>query len=198
MEPENSGSSDVPPEGSGSTASRGMLAKWANSFRLLAAVFYGITALSMATISVGLIWVSLSQGYFAIFGADHPERVLLDAVSSLVISVAILDVAKYVMEEEVLRSRELRTPSEAREAVTKFMVIIALVVAIEGIVLVFDLGNTNPELLLFPIMLLVVSVIIVVGLGIFQWFSLHTEERLEGADQPDGQNLREGPPTAGK
>ena len=31
---------------------------------------------------------------------------------AVVISVAILDVAKYVMEEEVLRSRELRMPHE--------------------------------------------------------------------------------------
>jgi len=77
---------------------------------------------------------------------------------AVVISVAILDVAKYVMEEEVLRSRELRMPHEAREAVTKFMVIIALVVSIEGIVLVFELGKDEPELLLYPVLLLSVSV----------------------------------------
>lgn len=114
------------------------------------------------------------------------DGVLLEAVSSLVISVAILDVAKYVMEEEVLRSRELRDPSEAREAITKFMVIIALVVAIEGIVLVFELGNAQPKLLLYPILLLAVSVLIVVGLGIFQRLSLHAEKRLADAkDEPD-------------
>jgi hypothetical protein len=83
------------------------------------------------------------------------------------------------MEEEVLRSRELRRPHEAREAVTKFMVIIALVVSIEGIVLVFELGGTEPELLLYPIMLLCVSVIIVVGLGVFQRLSLKAERNLD-------------------
>ena len=107
---------------------------------------------------------------------------MLEAVSSLVISVAIFDVAKYVMQEEVLRSRELRNPTEAREAVTKFIVIIALVVAIEGIVLVFELGNSEPELLLYPILLLAMSVIIVVGLGVFQRLSLQAEKRLADAE----------------
>ena len=61
----------------------------------------------------------------------------------------------------------MRNPSEAREAITKFMVIIALVVAIEGIDLVFELGNAQPKLLLYTVLLLAVSVLILVGLGIF-------------------------------
>ena len=154
-------------------------------FVRLAAVVYAAAALAMVAISVGLITVSLTRVYAAILNHERAEGVLLEAVSSLVISVAILDVAKYVMEEEVLRSRELRNPSEAREAVTKFMVIIALVVAIEGIVLVFEIGNSQPELLLYPILLLAMSVIIVVGLGVFQRLSLKAEERLAGAESAD-------------
>lgn len=152
------------------------------AFVRLASVVYAAAALSMVAISVGLITVSLARVYAAFLDHESAEGVLLEAVSSLVISVAILDVAKYVMEEEVLRSRELRNPSEAREAVTKFMVIIALVVAIEGIVLVFELGNSQPELLLYPILLLAMSVVIVVGLGVFQRLSLKAEELLADAE----------------
>jgi hypothetical protein len=65
------------------------------------------------------------------------------------------------------------------------MVIIALVVAIEGIVLVFEIGNSQPELLLYPILLLAMSVIIVVGLGVFQRLSLLAEERLADAESAD-------------
>jgi len=151
-------------------------------FIRLAAVVYAAAALAMMAISVGLITVSLTRVYAAIINHERAEGALLEAVSSLVISVAILDVAKYVMEEEVLRSRELLNPTEAREAVTKFMVIIALVVAIEGIVLVFELGNSEPELLLYPILLLAMSVIIVVGLGVFQRLSLQAEKRLADAE----------------
>lgn len=161
------------------------LSRAADAFILGAAAFYGLAALAMATVSLSLIAVSVMRVYGALTTSDLREHVLLDAVSSLVISVAILDVAKYVMEEEVLRSRELRRPHEAREAVTKFMVIIALVVSIEGIVLVFEHGRENPEALLYPVLLLMVSVLIVVGLGVFQRLSLKTEERLDRGTKDD-------------
>lgn len=168
---------------SAQNADRKAFLSWVGlGFVRLASLVYAATALSMVAISVGLITVSLARVYAAFLNHESAEGVLLEAVSSLVISVAILDVAKYVMEEEVLRSRELRNPSEAREAVTKFMVIIALVVAIEGIVLVFELGNSQPELLLYPILLLAMSVVIVVGLGVFQGLSVKAEERLADAE----------------
>ncbi len=107
------------------------------------------------------------------------QSVLLDAVSLIVISIAIFDVAKYIMEEEVLRDRELREPKEARESITKFMVIVALVVALEGIVFIFDLGKTNPEYLLYPVLLLGTSVLMIVGLGLYQRLSLSTERDLK-------------------
>ncbi|WP_296424557.1 hypothetical protein [Yoonia sp.] len=151
----------------------------AGIFLLIATGVYALAALAMATISIGLVTVSFVRLSGVFHLNQDAEDVLLSAVSSLVISVAVLDVAKYVMEDEVLRSRELREPSEARQAVTKFMVIIALVVAIEGIILVFQLGKSRPDLLFYPIRLLSVSVIIVIGLGVFQWLSVQSEERLD-------------------
>ena len=164
-----------------------ILSRAASAFILGAAAFYALAALAMASVSLGLILISISRVYAALTMPGTRDNVLLDAVSSLVISVAILDVAKYVMEEEVLRSRELRRPHEAREAVTKFMVIIALVVSIEGIVLVFEHGREHPEALLYPVLLLLVSVVIVVGLGVFQRLSLKSEAHLDQGekDGPD-------------
>ncbi|WP_439156304.1 hypothetical protein [Yoonia sp.] len=163
-----------------------IMSRVADAFILIGSVFYALAAVAMTTVSLGLIYVSFTRVYAALTAPDTRENILLDAVSSLVISVAILDVAKYVMEEEVLRSRELRRPHEAREAVTKFMVIIALVVSIEGIVLVFEHGRDDPEALLYPVLLLFVSVVIVVGLGVFQRFSLKSEEHLDRGRKDDG------------
>lgn len=140
----------------------GLIRVAADAFILTSSVVYAMAALTMSVVSICLIFVSGMRVLSAMLSPEARESMLLDAVSSLVISVAILDVAKHVMDEEVLHSRELRNPREAREAVTKFMVIIALVVAIEGIVLVFEVGRARPDLLLFPILLLWVSVIVVI------------------------------------
>jgi len=58
-------------------------------------------------------------------------------------------------------------------------------VLIEGIVLVFELGQEEPELLLFPILLLFISVVMVVGLGLFQHLSLKSEDRLSKKTEHD-------------
>lgn len=176
--PDERASGSTPGKDDPGRAHPALFSRVADVFITASAVFYALAALAMATVSLGLITLSIIRLYSTVGTLESSESVLLDAVSSLVISVAVLDVAKYVMEEEVLRSRELRSPLQAREAVTKFMVIIALVVSIEGIVLVFELGRTDPELLLYPILLLCVSVIIVVGLGVFQRLSLASEKTL--------------------
>lgn len=176
--PDERASGSTPGKDDPGRAHPALFSRVADVFITASAVFYALAALAMATVSLGLITLSIIRLYSTVGTLESSESVLLDAVSSLVISVAVLDVAKYVMEEEVLRSRELRSPLQAREAVTKFMVIIALVVSIEGIVLVFELGRTDPELLLYPILLLCVSVFIVVGLGVFQRLSLKTEQTL--------------------
>lgn len=161
------------------------MSRAADGFIFIGSVFYALAALAMTSVSLGLIYVSFTRVYAALIAPGARENALLDAVSSLVISVAILDVAKYVMEEEVLRSRELRRPHEAREAVTKFMVIIALVVSIEGIVLVFEHGREDPRALLYPVLLLCTSVVIVVGLGVFQRLSIKAEEHLDRERKDD-------------
>jgi hypothetical protein len=164
------------------------LKKLEGLFGLFCNCVYVLAALAMVTVALGLIISSLMKVYDAFSIVPVHQPALLDAVSLIVISIAIFDVARYVMEEEVLHDRELRDPKEAREAITKFMVIIALAVALEGIVFMFDLGKATPECLLYPILLLSVSVLMIVGLGWYQRLSLQTEKDLNGAYSPDSQD----------
>lgn len=137
-------------------------------FNVLSSLIYLLAAMAMVVISVVLIASSLVEIRQAVstFPIDRP--ILLDSVSLVIISIAIIDVAKYIVEEEILRNRQLRELREARAAITKFMVIVTLVIALEGIVFIFDLGKTSPENLIYPVMLLTLSVFMIIGLGIFQ------------------------------
>jgi hypothetical protein len=102
---------------------------------------------------------------------------MLQAAGAVVISVAILDVAKYMIEEEFLSSKELRSVREAREALTKITVIIAIAVGIEGLIYIFKAGATDISLLLYPAALILVAMLVVVGLGVFQKLSIGAENR---------------------
>jgi hypothetical protein len=118
--------------------------------------------------------------YEIIFSIDNEEGfipLMLRSVSAIIISAAILDVAQYMMEEEVFMSKELRDPEEARRTITKIIVIITIAVSIEGLVYIFKAGMKDLSLLFYPALLIMVSAVLIVALGIYQKLSATIEEK---------------------
>jgi len=107
--------------------------------------------------------------------------VLLAAIGYVVIAMAVFDLAKYFIEEEVIRSRELREAAEARRSLTKFVSTIAIAVFIEGLVITFQASKDDLPSMLYPTALLLTAILIVVGLGIFQRLSAEVERKLDSA-----------------
>lgn len=101
---------------------------------------------------------------------------MLQSVGAIIISAAIIDVAQYMIEEEVYMNKELRDPREARRTLTKIIVIITIAVSIEGLVYIFKAGTENMAFLLYPACLLFVSAILIVSLGIYQKLSATIEQ----------------------
>ncbi|AHJ12522.1 hypothetical protein [Sulfurospirillum multivorans] len=100
---------------------------------------------------------------------------MLQSVGAIVISAAIIDVAQYMIEEEVFMNKELRDPREARRTLTKIIVIITIAVSIEGLVYIFKAGTEDMSLLIYPAFLLFVSAILIVALGVYQKLSATIE-----------------------
>lgn len=108
---------------------------------------------------------------------DHLNA-LLNFVGYLIIAVAIFDVGRYLLEEEVFRERELHSPKEARRSLTKFMVIIVIAVTLESLLNVLKAGAISLEALLYPAALFLVAVFLLVGLGVYQRLSSLTEHEV--------------------
>lgn len=149
--------------------------------------FHYTTSAVYLLVSAALLGISLAMIGHAIWQVTHAfiysgsvVNVMLDGIGQIVISVAVFDVAKYLMEEEVLRERELRSPREARQTLTKFLVIIAIAVTLEALVFIFGAGTRDVNDLFYPTLLLAVSVLLVVGLGLFQRLSMYTESQSGG------------------
>jgi hypothetical protein len=100
---------------------------------------------------------------------------MLQSVGTIVIAVAIINIAKYMIEEEVYLDKDMRSSVEARETMTKIIIIISIAVGIEGLVYIFKAGAQDIRLLLYPSALLLVSVLLIVGLGIYQKLSIAVE-----------------------
>jgi hypothetical protein len=106
--------------------------------------------------------------------------VVLDSVGLLVVAVAVFDVAKFLIEEQVLRSREVRTPEESRRTLTKFMTIIVIAVSLQALVLVLKAGETDVTTLVYPTLLLLAAAAIVIGLGYYQKLSTSAQSNQLG------------------
>ena len=136
-----------------------------------------LMALSFALVIYGVIEV-VSVG---ISSWKDAGSTVLAAIGYVVIAIAVFDLAKYFIEEEVIRSRELREAAEARRSLTKFVSTIAIAVFIEGLVITFQASKDDLPSMLYPTALLLTAILIVVGLGVFQRLSAEVERKLDSA-----------------
>ena len=136
-----------------------------------------LMALSFALVIYGVVEVA-SVG---ISSWKDAGGTVLSAIGYVVIAMAVFDLAKYFIEEEVIRSRELREAAEARRSLTKFVSTIAIAVFIEGLVITFQASKDDLPTMLYPTALLLTAILIVVGLGVFQRLSAEVESKLDNS-----------------
>jgi hypothetical protein len=138
---------------------------------------YILASAALLIISVLLISFGLWEVGYAIYHQQPYIDASLDAIGLIVISMAVFDIAKYLYDEQVVRDLQLRSPGEARETLTKFLVIIIIAVTLEALVFIFRTGTNNMKELIYPTGLLVASVLLVVGLGWYQKLSTGVEHK---------------------
>jgi hypothetical protein len=141
-----------------------------------------LMALSFALVIYGASEVILAANWVAAGDA------LLIAIGYVVIAMAVFDVAKYFVEEEVIRGREMRSPAEARRSLTKFISTIAIAVFIEALVMIFRQGGQDIAMVLYPAAIMLLGVLIILGLGVYQRLSAGVEQQVEAKDKMDEKN----------
>ncbi|MEO6423731.1 MAG: hypothetical protein ABIR84_13940 [Candidatus Nitrotoga sp.] len=143
-------------------------------------IFSGVR-LFAALILLALSLIIMGWSVYEVISTIRQESefipLMLQSVGAVIISAAIIDVAQYMMEEEVFMNKELRDPEEARRTITKIIAIITIAVSIEGLVYIFKAGTKDLTLLMYPAMLIVASAILIVALGVYQKLSATIEQR---------------------
>ena len=145
-------------------------------FEIASTLIYLFAALALIGISLLIMGWSVYEVISSTPIKGEFIPLMLQSVGTIIISAAIIDVAKYMIEEEVFLNKELREPEEARKTITKIMVIISIAVSIEGLVYVFKAGTKDVTLLLYPAGLILVSGFLIIALGIYQKLSVRAEK----------------------
>ena len=91
-------------------------------FERMTRIVFGIIGAALMVLACGLILYAGVQ-VLAVF--DAPEAsigvTMLDSIGYMVIAIAVFEVAKYILEEEVFNPTENRHAGEARRSITKFV-----------------------------------------------------------------------------
>jgi hypothetical protein len=145
-------------------------------------VFYVVAASVLGAFSATLLIVAAYQLVASFARAEGVLYQTLQSIGLVTIAMAVFEVAKFLVEEELIRERQLRSILEARRALTKFFTIIVIVLSLEAIVLVFETKLEAVSDLIYPTALMAVAVAAVVGLGLFQRLSAEGGSNRIGED----------------
>ena len=107
-------------------------------YQLLTRAVFCVVSFALLVVAGGLI---IYAGMQLVSAFSVPEQdigqALLDAVGYTVIAMAVFEVAKYVLEEEVIDPTQMRNAGQARRSITKFVSTISIAVFLEALVAVF-------------------------------------------------------------
>ncbi len=143
----------------------------------------GLIALVLAIFAIFLAIYGIGQAVYAVMHWYDVRNAVLTGVGFAIISIAVFEVSKYLLEEEVVRGREMRAPAEARRSLTKFIATASIVVFLEALVSIFSVGHTNVAELVYPAALLLTATLMVLGLGIFLRLSAAVEQQVSDHDE---------------
>lgn len=109
------------------------------------------------------------------YSMDIP--LLMESVIMITLSVAIFDLAKATMEEEIIRGTDYLKHSEIRRGLTRFLTAVTVAAAIEVLMLIFKFSLDRPENLLYAALLMFGLALLISSLGLYSLLSVKAESR---------------------
>lgn len=139
------------------------------------ALGYFVVATTMLMLIAIFLLGSAAWSIVTTLFTDGRVEALLDSVGLMIIGFAVVETAKFIAEEEIIRKRELRSAMESRRSLTKFVTIIVIAASLEALVMVFRTSQDNVALTIYPAALFAAATLALVALGAYQWLSSRIE-----------------------
>ena len=143
-------------------------------YSVMALAYFVLATASLVLLALALLVLAMWNVALALPTSERVEA-LLDSAGIMIIGFAIIETAKFIAEEEIVRRRELRSPVESRRSLTKFVTIIVIAASLEALVMVFKTGRDDIALTVYPAVLFASAMLALVSLGAYQWLSSRIE-----------------------
>ena len=149
--------------------------------KIFTSVFRGIHALMAGLFACGalmLIAISARMGWLAFAnGLDGgAAQQIIEAVGLLAAAVVALQIAETIVEEEIVRDADISAPTRVRRFLSRFMVVVIVALAIEGLVATFKALHEDPAQLPYAAALLAATALLLAAWGLFVHLNRSAEE----------------------
>jgi hypothetical protein len=133
---------------------------------------------------VAVLLYSAFTDITTLFQAGHTlEAIQLKPFSVIIfitLALAIFDLAKTILEEEVLMQKDILRHSSTRRTITRFIAAILIAVSIEALMLMFKGALSDGVETLQGVWMMLTAVGLLVGLGLYVYFGARAEAVLLG------------------
>ena len=158
------------PERGTAHLARIMLRGFAAIHAVLALLFV-LAALVLIAITVRTAWSLFAEGF-----GDNLSIDVIQMIGTIAVAVVALQIAQTIAEEEVIREAHVSGPTRVRRFLSRFMVVIVVALAVEGLIATFKALREDPTQLIYGSALLVAVGFLMAGWGAFVWLNRAAEE----------------------
>jgi len=141
-------------------------------------VIHGVMAALFALAALMLIVIAAKTGWSAFAGdlTRAAAQEIIEAMGLLAAAVVALQIAQTVVEEEVVRTAHVSGPTRVRRFLSRFLVVVVVALAIEGLVASFRAVPEQPIQLVYAAAMILAAGGLLAGWGIFVRFNIGAEQ----------------------
>ncbi|WP_426147895.1 hypothetical protein [Polaromonas sp. DSR2-3-2] len=142
------------------------------------ASLHALIALLFVCASLVLIAIAANSGWHALAsGLDvGAAQGIIEAIGLIAVAVVALQIAQTIVEEEVIREAQVSAPTRVRRYLSRFLVVIVIALAVEGLVATFKALHDDLSQLPYAASIVISVAILLAGWGAFIWFNRAAEE----------------------
>lgn len=133
---------------------------------------YGIFAFALIAVSILLFFKGIGSFFTHEITPDHFEiKDVFEATILLTLALAIFDLAKTLIEEEIIGRNKEHNIAGPHKTMVRFLGSIIIALSIEALMLVFKFAITDPDKLLYALYIVGGVAVLLIGLAVYIKFT---------------------------
>lgn len=144
-------------------------------------VVYSLIVTGLFTVVGALLWAAFTEVAQIFVPGQTRDAIHLrpfGAIIYLTLGLAVFDLGKTILEEEVLMHKDIFRHSSTRRTITRFVAAILIAVSIESLLLMFKAALGQGENMLAAVWMMFTAIGLLIGLGVYVFLGAQAEVAL--------------------